>query len=78
MLIRVDGIKLMSRGISGSKQVAKFAVNHNYNKFLKSDCHYGILAKTRSRMTTTITFSRKNDADSRSRTYFLSSKSCSF
>ena len=27
----------MSRGISGSKQVAKFAINHNYNKILKSD-----------------------------------------
>ena len=38
MLISVDGIKVMSRGISGSKLVVvKFAVNHNYNKMLKSE-----------------------------------------
>ena len=28
-------------------------------------CHYDILAKSRSRMTMAITFSRQNDADSR-------------
>ena len=27
----------MSRGISGRKRVVKFAVNHNYDKILKSD-----------------------------------------
>ena len=36
-LIRFDRIKVMSRGISGSKEVVKFDVNHNYNKILKSD-----------------------------------------
>ena len=36
-LIRVDRIKVMSRGISGRKQVVKFAVNHNYDKILESD-----------------------------------------